>query len=95
MKQYRIYLDIKANDLDEALKIADEKAQDGIREDSTITKVFNVVDYPFNREEELVILETVRIALGDANVFDDIAEKMDMKDKAMKNLQSKVTEYMA
>jgi hypothetical protein len=35
----------------------------------------------------LVVFEVARVALADADTFDEIAEKMDMSDKEMKRVQ--------
>lgn len=46
--------------------------------------------YDFTKEENLTILEIARVALADADIFDYIADKMDIADSELKNLQEKV-----
>ena len=47
---------------------------------------------PFTSEEMGTILELARVALGDAEVYDYFAEKLDLSDKEMKSLQKKIEE---
>ena len=94
MKQYRVYLDIEAENLNNAIQIADEMTLEGIREDETITNVFNTVPYPFDKQEELTVYEAAIIAFADSEIFDMLADKMDMTDEDMVNLREKLTEYM-
>lgn len=49
---------------------------------------------PFNREELLIIFEAARIAMADGEVFDRIAEDMDLADEAMKGIQEKLFAYL-
>jgi hypothetical protein len=48
----------------------------------------------FDREEQNVICELARIALADAEIYDSIAEDLDLSDEALKVLQNKLETFM-
>ena len=39
------------------------------------------------KSDLLVVMEATRIALADADIFDDLAAKMDISDKELKRIQ--------
>lgn len=48
----------------------------------------------FSNSEMLTVLELARVALTDAEVYDYMADKLDMSDEDMKSLQEKLEKYM-
>lgn len=48
----------------------------------------------FTTEEQLIILEAARIALSDADIFDSLADQMDVADDVLKEIQEKLSSYM-
>lgn len=48
----------------------------------------------FTRAELLTILEAARTALADADIFDGIAEQMDVSDSELSRLREKLTSYL-
>ena len=44
----------------------------------------------FTKEEQLTILEIARFALSDGDIFDYVADKLDLSDKEVKTLQQKI-----
>ena len=46
------------------------------------------------KEDRLVIYEAARIVLSDAEIFDEIADKMDMADSELLTVRDKLQEYM-
>ena len=45
----------------------------------------------FTAEEQTVVLELARLALADAETYDDVANKLDLSDEFLKPLQEKMT----
>jgi len=54
----------------------------------------NTVTHPFTDEELIVIFEAANQSIGDANIFDTIAEKLDLSDKEMSRIADKLYEFM-
>lgn len=50
--------------------------------------------FSFSREELITLLEAARITLGDADLFDGIAESLNISDEELKRLQEKLIDYM-
>lgn len=48
----------------------------------------------FGKEEQLILLEAARIALSDAQVFDDIVEATDITDETMADLRDHLEKFM-
>lgn len=48
----------------------------------------------FTQEEILTILEAARVGMADADVFDMLAEKMDIADDEMIRIREKLTKVM-
>ena len=48
----------------------------------------------FTDEEFVEIMELARIALADADIFDDMAEKLDLSDAYMIKLRDKIEKFM-
>ena len=44
----------------------------------------------FTNEEQVIILEIARFALSDGEIFDYVADKLDLSDKEVKALQVKI-----
>jgi hypothetical protein len=49
----------------------------------------------FTGEETLTILEAARVAMTDADVFNMLADKMDIADDELARLREKLTERMS
>ena len=49
---------------------------------------------PFSDSELLVLLEAARVTLADADVFDQIAEDMDIADGPMRSLRDRLQAYL-
>lgn len=87
MKTFRCFVDIKANSQGEAItKLA--QGIDGNQMD--LNGLFRSQENPFSQNEETTILELARVALADAEIYDDIADKLDISDKELKALQKKI-----
>ncbi len=87
MKIFRVFRDIKAKSKKDALeKLSCEIDDRGHFSDDT----FRIQEDPFDDEEEGTILEMARVALSDAEVYDYFADKLDLSDKELKNLQEKI-----
>lgn len=87
-KTYRCFVDLKAEDNDEAIEKLDEKVLDAIREESTVGNIVRVQEDPFDDEEEATVLEIARMALSDAEIFDRFASKFTYT--AIEKLQDKI-----
>ena len=48
----------------------------------------------FNDSELVALLEASRIALGDSEIFEMVAEDMDLSDKEMSVLRDKLHDFM-
>jgi hypothetical protein len=48
----------------------------------------------FNKEETTILFEAARIALSDGEIFDNIAEEMDVSDEVLVPLRDKLEKYM-
>lgn len=48
----------------------------------------------FNKEENLIIMEAARVALSDAENFDNIADKLDLGDEILVNLRKKLQKHL-
>jgi ATP phosphoribosyltransferase regulatory subunit HisZ len=46
------------------------------------------------KADVLVYLEVARVALGDADIFDGVAESLDLSDDEMLRLREQLTEFM-
>lgn len=49
---------------------------------------------PFDYEELITLLEASRLALSDAEVFDHIAESLDLSDQYLLDLREKLGGYL-
>ena len=49
---------------------------------------------PFTLEEEGIVLELARTSLADGEVYDYIAEELDLADETLKELQEKIDRKM-
>lgn len=47
-----------------------------------------------NSEEAIILFEAARIALSDGDIFDKIAEEMDICDEDLNNLRKKLEKQM-
>ena len=47
-----------------------------------------------NQSDLLVVMEAARIALADADIFDDIASQMDLSDKELKRIQEELQQAL-
>ena len=52
------------------------------------------IETQFTEEQLLIIFEAARIALGDADIFDNLAEQMDISDDVMKKAHETLLEYL-
>jgi hypothetical protein len=50
--------------------------------------------HPLKDDELLIVFEAARIALADADVFDGIAESMDLSDKELRRVREKLSAFM-
>jgi len=50
--------------------------------------------FNFSASELTTLLEAARITLGDADLFDGIAESLDISDEELKRLQEKLINFM-
>ena len=48
---------------------------------------------PFSEEEQGIIFEAARVALADAENFDNIAVEMDLSDEAMTEVRDHLQQY--
>ena len=49
---------------------------------------------PFSEEDQIILFEAARVALADAETFDNIAVEMDLSDKQMTELRNHLNIYM-
>ena len=49
---------------------------------------------PFSRSDAVVILEVARRALADGELFDEMAEKLDISDAEMRRIRDQLQGYM-
>ena len=54
----------------------------------------NIEINPFTVEEEGIVLELARTSLADGEVYDYIAEELDIADETLKELQEKIDKKM-
>ena len=85
-KIYRVFVDVKADNQEEALKTVEKM----ITINGGANGVLRIQEDPFNDEEEGIVYELAREALSDADVFDLFANKLDLSDKELKKLQEKI-----
>lgn len=52
------------------------------------------ISHHFDPEEEIVIFEAARVALADAEMFDRLAEELDLTDDEMVELREKLQSVM-
>lgn len=79
MKTYRVFVDVRADNKDDArVKAAMNSESSRVQED------------PFDDEEEGTLLEIARVALNDEEVYDYFADKLDLSDKELASLNKKV-----
>lgn len=90
MKSYRIYRDISAENEDEVVAWMDECAGEAITEDGTLGDMFQIKENPFTGTEEEIIQEIARVALSDADIYEHVADKLDLADDVLKQLQEKL-----
>ena len=50
--------------------------------------------HPFSNYEMLVLFEVAQTALADADIFDDMAEKLDIADAEMVKIQEKLSTFL-
>ena len=48
----------------------------------------------FTKEEQIILLEAARIAFADADIFDGIADHLDLSDETMIELREKLQKYL-
>lgn len=48
----------------------------------------------FTQEEQLIIMEAARISLADAEIFDYIADELDLDDEFLSNLRQKLEKIL-
>ena len=48
----------------------------------------------FTKEENLIIMEAARVALADAESFDNIANELDLNDDFLANLSEKLQKHL-
>jgi hypothetical protein len=89
-KIYRCFWDVKAESKSEARLKLDEMVSVEMGSDSTVQNRFRFQEDPLNDEEEGMILELARMALADADRFDEFADNMDLSDNELKSLQEKI-----
>jgi DNA-binding IscR family transcriptional regulator len=53
-----------------------------------------MITYFFTNEELTILLECARVALRDADSFDNIANDLDISDNELKKIQKKLVKYM-
>ena len=82
----RVYKDIEANDVEEAM----EKMDGILLEDEAAVDVFNFQENPLDRDDEMAVLEIARVALADGEIFDHVAEELDMSDEEMQKLRDRI-----
>ena len=82
-KIYRCFVDVEASNLDNARKGINALTEGNGSQ-------FKVLEQPFTHEEEVTILETARVALSDADIYEAIADKLDLADDELKALQEKI-----
>lgn len=94
MKTFRIFKDVKAINEFGAIEKLDNEINklffQGILLVSDLSDLFDVQENPFTDEEEGTILEAARVALSDAEVYEYVADKLDLSDKELKALQKKI-----
>jgi len=93
-KTYRIYNDIEGESEDDVVAWADEVIGNTLRDEGTVDGIFKVKEQPFTEEEELSVMEIARVALIDADLFDLMANKLDLSDKEMQKLRDKIEAAM-
>jgi hypothetical protein len=49
----------------------------------------------FNPEEQLCLLEVAHQALGDADVFDELVQKMDIADEELADVRDRLYDYLS
>ena len=57
-------------------------------------KQTNMLCNQFTNTDHMIILEAARIALGDANMFDEIAQTLDIHDSQMLPVRDKLNAVM-
>ena len=50
--------------------------------------------HPFTDSDLITIFELARVALADADIYDDMCEELDISDKSMGKLADKLQSYM-
>jgi hypothetical protein len=77
--------------VDVEAKNADEAETKGLEEFERLDNI-KVMRFPYTDSEVLVLLELARISLADGEVYDKMAERMDLSDEYLKSLQEKLEE---
>jgi len=85
MKRYRVYIDVDAETKNKAVR----KGLDTINRLNVELCELNYTD-----SEMIIIKELARVALADAEIFDEMAEELDIKDDTLKALQEKIEKDM-
>ena len=52
------------------------------------------MDHPFTYEELTIIFEAANLGISDAEIFDYIAENLDISDDEIKRISDKLYEFM-
>ena len=89
-RNYRIVKNIEAKNAKEVVAWLDEATSFELNHAATVANVFTIQQYPLTNEDETAIFEIAREALMDSELFDHMADKLDLSDEEMQALLKKI-----
>jgi riboflavin synthase alpha subunit len=85
--KYRISFDVIANNAREAIEQLGPVVRDGVF-------ATGIEVNPFTAQEEVIVLELARTSLKDEEIYDYVAEELDVCNDALDELKAKIDKKM-